>query len=136
MKLNKQRRKWRGALVSLIFGIVFSALSLLALALISSLVLTTLKNPLGAVGICALPVLVLSGAISSLCTAKFKGSGGTGTAIISSLLFATILLFTGIIINGGHLPLLTMINLAVYLLVSVFISALTPRKSRKSKIRR
>lgn len=133
MKFYSRRKNGRGRKGALIFGILFSAISFLAFALICSLFVSVFKNPIGIIGISSLITLLFSGAVSGFCTAKFKGDGGIAEAGISSAVFIAIILSIGLVSTKGRLPLLNLVNMAAYLTVSLIFAAIAKRKRKRRR---
>ena len=133
-KLGFRKRK-RTNLSAMIFGLCFSFFSFLALALVFSLLLSTLKNPLGFIGIFAVAALLISGAASGFFTAKFKGEGAFLPISISTLVFGAIMFVCGIIVTRGMVPLITVLNLLAYCALVFAFAALAMRKRRTRRRR-
>ncbi len=135
MNFKRGRREKRTSSKCFIIGIIFAAISFFAIAFSASMILSILKNPLGSIGLFSFVTLLISGAISGFFTSKYKSEGGTVTAIITAVAFAAVLLVTGLIINGGRLPFVTLVNLLSYIMLAALFALIAQRK-RKRRSRR
>ena len=135
MKHNGLRRKSRTNTSVFIFGIIFSLAVFFLLALIASFILSKVKNPLGASAIASIIILLVSGGISGFTISKYSGRKSFLPSVFCAVIFALILFSTGLIISGGKIATVTVINLLVYILFS-FIFALLASKEKKRRIKR
>ena len=116
---------------TIIFGMIFTVASFFALNFSASLILSLLKNPLGASGITSFAVLLITGAISGFFTSKYKGENGILASGICALIFAFLLFVVGLIMSGGKIASITLINLISYIALAFIFAALA--KSRKKR---
>lgn len=135
MKHNGLRRKSKTNTSVFIFGILFSTAIFFLLALAASFVLNKVKNPLGASGIASIIILLMSGAISGFAISKYSGKKSVLPSVFCAVIFALLLLCTGLIISGGKIATVTVINLLIYILFSL-IFALLASKEKKRRIKR
>ena len=131
MKKHKFRKNCSNS--ALIFGTLLSVFSLLLSTLIFSFILSKLENPISLVGVGSLAALLTSAAISGFFTSKYKGEGGTVSAILSSLITCLLIFATGLIASGGKLGLSLLMNILCYLLVSSLFGKLASLKKRRRR---
>ena len=120
---------------ALIFGVLFSTVTLFASLIILSFILSRLENPVALVGIASLVSLLVSAAISSFVTAKHKGEGGTLTVLLSSLIVSIIIFAVSLIHSGGKAELSVLMNSVCYVAVSLLFARIAGIK-KKRRIRR
>lgn len=114
---------------ALLFGIVFTAVTFIVLMLLGAVIAGRMENPtsrLGAVAICS---LYITAAVSGLVTSKYKGEGGALPAVLSALAFALVLLIIGLIMTGGHIPAITVINLGAYVITALVFAVIGKRRA-------
>ena len=135
MTYNRQRRGERSGKRAFIYGIIFTAISFLFLALIASLILSKLKDPLGGLWLASISVLLMTGAATGFFIAKYKGDGGFLSSFLCSGTFAILLFSIGMIACKGKIASVTAINLISYVAATVIFAALAKkkRKSQRSK---
>ena len=134
MKRNGMRRTKTNR-STLIFGIILTAASFFILTFLASLLLSMIKNPLGASGIASFAVLLITGILSGFFTAKYKGEHGILPSGACALIFAFILFCTGLISSGGKIASITIINLISYVAVAFLFAALAKRRKRHGRVR-
>ena len=127
--LRKKSRSQRGALI---FGTLFSAAIFLILTFCASVLLSFTKNPLGASGLTSFAVLLITGAISGFCTAKYKGECGILPSSASAVIFALILLGAGLIVSGGKIATVSLVNILCYVALAVIFAFLAKSKRRRA----
>ena len=120
---------------ALIFGIIFTVAVFFAMAFIGAIILSRTENPTAHVGICSMAVLFITAATAGLAISKYKGEGGVLVAVLSSLFFTIVVLMIGLIGGDGKLPLVNVINLGAFMLISV-IGALIGRKRERKRRRK
>ena len=130
MKYTSQKRKSKSLRSSLLFGISFSTLSFFTLVLLSSIILSKIKDPLGASGIASFAVLFVTGALSGFFTAKYKGDNGIFPVLISAFVFVIALLGAGLIGCGGKVSSITFINLVSYVILAMLFAVLAKKRGR------
>lgn len=134
MKYNSSRRKKTNR-STFIFGIIFTVALFFTLAFTASLILSTLKNPLGASGMASFLVLLLTGAISGFFTAKYKGDRGVVPAGLCAMFFALILFGSGLIASDGKIATVTVVNLLSYISMAFIFAAFAKKKRRPRRSR-
>lgn len=135
MKYKNYGKKLKSNRSTLIFGMLFNTATFFILVLIASIIILSLKNPLGASGAAAFCVLFMTGALSGFFTAKYNGGKGVFCSGLCSIIFALIIFGAGLILCGGRVMGVTVINLISYVAIS-FIFAMLATKEKKRKIRR
>ena len=116
-----------------LFGIVINLLILALMLVISSAIVSTMSDPISAVGMGSVCALYLTALISGFITAKYKGEGGMLATLFSSLFFALTLLTVGLLSSGGSNIPLSMINCPVYVIISLIGGVLARKRSRKKR---
>ena len=135
MRRNNQQRKTKSNKAAFVFGIIFFSVSFFFTAFAAAFILSGLKNPLGASKLTSFAVLLISGAISGFCTAKYKGGKSVLTAGLCAVFFALVLLGAGLITSGGKVATISVVNLIAYVLLASVFAALAS-KEKKRKVRR
>lgn len=128
--LPYEKRRSGGA--ALIFGTLTAIAATLVLTLIFALILARLGDPLGAIGGASLACLLLSGAISSFLTVRYRGAGGFASAALSALIIAALILIVSLIGNG-RLGGAALMNILCYLAVSLLFAALAARRKERRR---
>ena len=135
MKYNSSRKKLKTNKSTLIFGTFFTAATFLILALTASLILSRMKNPLGISGVSSIAVLLFTAAISGFFTAKYKGAHAFLPSVFCAIIFALILFFSGILISGGGVAPISVLNLALFVAIYAVFAILATREKRRVKRR-
>ncbi len=130
MKKHRLKKDGRGGLI---FGVLISVLSFFLSLLIFSFILSIFENPISFVSIASLAAFLVSGAVSAFATAKYKGEGGTVTALLSSLLASAVIFAVGLICCGGKIKLSLLMNILCYLLVSAIFARLAGIKKKRRR---
>ncbi|MBQ8690019.1 MAG: hypothetical protein IJ515_06630 [Clostridia bacterium] len=118
---------------ALVFGIIFTTAVFLLTALIGAAIAGGLKNPTGSIGTISLIVLMTTAAISGIAISKYKGEGGVFPSVLSSLFFTLVLLIIGLVLTKGHLPLIAVINLALFILVNTIFAYLGKKREPRRR---
>lgn len=129
MKYRMRKRKTNAK--ALLFSLIFTAVMFFVFAFLVSFIISLTKNPIAFIGISSFAVLFLTGAFSGFCTSKYRGEGGVVPAGLGSLIFALILLGIGLIMSGGSLPALTLINLPCFVVLAIIFAALAGKKRKR-----
>ena len=116
---------------ALVFGIIFSVVLFLATSLIGAVILSRIENPTAHTGLCGMIALFVTAAASGFATSRYKGEGGMLPAVLSSLFVVLVMLMIGLIRGGGGLPLVSVINLGAFMVISTLFAALGRKKERK-----
>ena len=132
MKYKGLRKRARSSKSALIFGTVFTASIFFILTFCASILLSFTKNPLGASGIVSFAVLLLTGALSGFCTAKYKGDYGVLPSSASAIIFALILLGAGLIVSGGKIATVSLINLMCFVALAIIFAFLAKSKRKRT----
>ena len=127
----KYSRKKKTNAKALLFCLIFTSFTFFVFAFMLSFILSLTKNPIAFIGICSFAALFLTGASSGFFTSKYKGEGGILPAGIGSVIFALILLGIGLIMTGGSLPALTLVNLPCFVILALVFAALARRKRKR-----
>ena len=131
-KFKSHKRKRTNA-SAIALGLCLSVLSFLLLSFALSFILAMFRDPLSLIGMFSVAALLLSGAISGFVTAKYKGEGAILPVSVSSLCFALALLGIGLILTRGILPIISLINLFAYLVLTVGFAFIAIRSKRRRR---
>ena len=116
---------------TVLVGTSVSVLSFLLISLISSFVLSLVPDPLSAVGIASIGALVLSGAISSFFTVKYKGEGGFICSMICAAVCILIIIAVSLIASKGAIGGRGIMNIVSYAAISLLFSYLGTKTGNK-----
>lgn len=133
MKRTNGRAGSRSAGTVLAFGVIFNTALFLIINFLVSIILGKLENPTGNMGMVSMLTLYACALISGFSVAKFKGEGGALPSSMSSLIFVLLLLVVGLIISRGKLPVITAVNYAVYMIISILGSLFAARKPKRRR---
>lgn len=120
---------------TIMFGIAFSFLSLIISSFLISLMLSGMSDPIRYIGIASLIAFLISGAVSGLATAKYKGQGGVKSALISSLIFIAIIFLISLVISKGSVSGGIFMNYVCYIMLSLLTAALSSREKKHRRRR-
>ena len=129
MKHRIRKRKTNAK--AILFSLIFTSATFFVFAFLISFIISLTKNPIAFIGISSFAALFLTGALSGFCTSKYKGEGGVLPAGLGSLTFALILLGLGLILSGGCLPALSLINLPCFVVLAIIFAALAGKKRKR-----
>ena len=118
---------------ALIFGIIFTVTVFFTTALVGAVILSRTENPTAHVGLCSMAVLFITAAVSGYATSRYKGEGGMLPTMLSSLFAVLVMLMIGLIGGDGKLPLVSVINLVAFMLISALGAMLGRKKERKRR---
>ena len=118
---------------ALVFGIIFTTVVFIFTALIGAAIAGSLENPTGNIGTVALVCFMLTAALSGVTISKYKGEGGIFPSVLSSLFFTLVLLIIGLIMTKGHLPIIAIINLCLFILITVIFAYLGRKRATRRK---
>ena len=117
-----------------VFGIVLTAVIFLITALIGAVILGAMENPTAHVELCSMAALFITAASSGYATARYKGDGAILPSVLSSLFFVLVLLVIGLIGTSGRLPIVGVINLGTFMIISTLCAMLGRKRERKRRI--
>ena len=120
---------------AMLFGVCLTVIMLFAMSMLGAVIAARMENPTSIIGIASTASLYLTAAISSFVISKYKGEGGVLPATVCAIAFSLILLVISAIVNSGHIPAITAINLGAYIIIA-FIFALIGQRRTKRRIRR
>jgi uncharacterized membrane protein len=103
------------------------------MAFIGALILSRTEDPTGHVGLCGMAVLFITAAVSGFTTSRYKGEGGVMPAVLASLFFTLVLLMIGLIGGEGKLPLVNVINLLTFMIISAVFALLGQKREKKRR---
>ncbi len=129
MKYRIGKRKTNAK--ALLFSLIFTSVMFFFFAFLVSFIVSLTKNPIAFIGISSFAALFLTGAASGFCTSKYKGEGGIVPAGLGSVIFAVILLGIGLVMTGGSLPMLTLVNLPCFVILAIIFAALAGKKRKR-----
>lgn len=131
--MNKRRKKELGLSALLAIGASASALSVFAVAFALAVISSLTNDPTSLTGAFSLLALVIAGAVSGFLISRLNGDGGVLVSILSSVISTSVMILAGLIIKKGALPLGAVLNLLVFLAVSIVFSLLGKRRTKKHK---
>lgn len=129
--MKRKGTKHKGGFLSLyLTSLLVSSLSLIFVAVISSLIINMLKNPLGATDVGSLLVLLLSAALSGLVISRLGGDGKLLSVLLSSLSVSALLMLIGLILSEGAVGGRVILNYLCYIAIAVFAAYLGTFKKK------
>ena len=131
MKYRSTKRKEKKKGATFLFGILFNCSTFLVLLFLASLILSRLKNPLGASGIASFLTLMISAAVSGFTTAKKSGTNTVLPSGLCAIFFSSLLFALAMILCKGSVKAVTAINLLVYVAVAFIFAAFAKKKKRR-----
>ena len=117
----------------LIFGVIFSFITLFTVSILLSGLIMTTANPTGSAKRLSLVALLVSAAISGFTVAKRKSEGGAMSALFTSLIFAGLVLVISLISSRGSIKGVVFMNLLCYVMISVFFSFFAKKRQRRRR---
>lgn len=132
MKYRRKRTAPSGG-KALIFGLAVSSALFLLLMLLSAVISARTADPTGSVGMTSFFAFVISGAISGFVSAKKCGKDSIKIPMLSALSFVLILFLTGLVLSGGRLKSVTLLNIICYVAVFWLFSLLGKKPRRKRR---
>lgn len=132
-----KKKKWGkdiGPVKSMFLGFLFALLSFVLLSLVFSVFIYSSANPTKNLEFISLIILLLSGAVSSLVITRFKAENGSLNAILSCLLFSVFDIFLSLILSGGKVRAVCLLNLICYMSIATLF-AFIGKKRNKRKIK-
>ena len=93
------------------------------------------EDPTGAVGVCALVSLIVSGALAGAVSARIRGEGGFGFALLVALLVALLSMVVSLVSSGG-VSLGGLMNAVTYMGGGAVGAFLGSRRGDKRRYRR
>ena len=130
---TRGERAQRSGARALIFGIILCVAVFFLAAFIGAVILSRTENPTGHVGVCGMAVLFTTAAVCGFATSRYKGEGGVMPAMLASLFFVLVLLMVGLIGSSGKLPLVNVINLIAFMIISALGALLGRKRERKRR---
>ena len=118
---------------ALIFGIFFTMAVFFAMALVGAVILSKTENPTAHVGLCSMVSRFVTAAAGGYATSKYKGEGGMLPAVLSSLFFVLVMLVIGLVSKNGKLPIVSVVNLVAFMIISTFGAMLGRKRERKRR---
>ena len=132
MKNRRFSSKKKTNLKTVIFGVILNAAAFAIFALFLAFILSGTKNPLGLAGYTSLALLVTCGAVGGFFTSKYKGENGTLPSAISAVIFALIIIFSGLIMSGSTSGV-TIVNTIFYVISAILFAYLAARRKRRKR---
>lgn len=120
---------------TMLFGICLTVIIFFSVSLIGAVITSRTENPTSMIGIISTCALYITAAISGLVISRYKGEGGVLPSSLCALAFTLVLLIISVIINGGHVPAITAINLGAYILISVVFAIFGKRRAPRRRRR-
>ena len=135
MRKIKGARISESKTVSIIIGVAIAALSLLVCSAVCALLLTCIKTPTRHLKVAAMIALLISGAVAASVISHTAKEGAIRRVIISVGICSVIILLLSLIFTGGRIGGRIMMNIACYIMISVFFSCIKLKKGRRRKRR-
>ncbi len=133
MKKHPFHTKTRSLSRAVLLGTGISVLSFFIVSAVLALVLSLIPNPLSAVGIAGISALVISGALSSFLTVKYKGEGGFISATISAAICIILILAVSLIAGKGAMGTRGIMNTVTYASVSLLFSYFGTKTGKRQR---
>lgn len=133
MKKIRGRASEKTAINAFMFGIILTVCVFFICMLLGAFIAKSLENPNGSVGLISGAAFFVCAALCGFCISKYKGEGGVLPAALCALLFVLVLLIISLVMTGGHLPLLTLVNLVAYVAVSGISAFFGKRKDKRRR---
>ena len=130
--MKRRKRKEFSFPILLLMGAGFALGTVSATALLLAVVSYFTADPTALTGAFSLLALVLAGAVSGFATSRVRGEGGVLVAVVSAVISTAFMLAVGLVWRRGLLPLGAILNLAVFIIVSVLCALIGKRRKRKS----
>ncbi len=134
--MKKHNKKELNLTTLLLIGAGVAIASVAAVSFALALISSFTKDPTALTGAFSLLALVLAGGISGFVTSRVNGEGGTLVGILSAVISTSVMMVAGLIWKGGFLPLGAILNLLVFLAVSVISSLLGKKRAKRMRHRR
>ncbi len=135
MKKHRGLKKRTPAPLLMLYEVVFSAVLIIALSLLSAIVLSSMKNPTANIKIFSLIILLVCAVVSGFLTSRYNQS--ILSSIIASLIFTAIMLIISLICAKGAVGGGVFMNYLCYMgtaAVSAFVGG--RKKENKHRHRR
>ncbi len=117
----------------LLYSVGVHIISVFAFALTASVILIGMRTPIKLVSAAALASLLLGGALGGALTARHSTSYGVRTSAISAFAVSVLMLAAAPIVGGGRIGAKVFMNIACFVLVSVFFAFLSKKKRKKRR---
>ena len=127
--MRKKTNRTGGGIGKWPMGILLQAGLLPICVLLFCAIAYALEDPTPKLGLFSLGAFLLCAAVSASVMPRL--TGGFLPALLSSLLFALLILLGGLIGSRGHLPAMACMNLLCYMLTSAFFAFLASRKRER-----
>ena len=112
--MSKIKKGEGGVILTLVKNIVFSALVLLIISLVTAIISNATEDSTGKLVTASLIALLSSAAISGFLISKLPGNGNLGGAVLSVLMFVLIMMVIGVAVNAGKLSMSAVMNYICY----------------------
>ena len=93
-------------------------------------------DPLSAIGIGSIATVIISSSVSAVIISRTNAEGGLFLSMLSGLLFIGIALLVGLFISGGKMGGGVILNMLIYLALSLVVSFLLSGKKKRRGYRR
>ncbi len=131
---RKHRSKSEGGIGREVFiGVMISLAALTLLSVAGGFIVYMQNDPLAAMNVASLIVLLVSGAASGYITAKLAREKKMTVALLSVLAVCFIMLAVGMIATGGGITWQVPLNYACYMGVSLLTARLGAREKRRRR---
>lgn len=131
--MKKYKKKEIGLTVLLLIGAGISIASVAVVAFVLAVVSSLTGDPTALTGAFSLLTLVMAGAVSGFITSRVNGEGGVPVGVLSAVISTSLMLLVGLVIKGGLLPLGAILNLLVFLAVSIIFSLVGKKREKRRR---
>lgn len=121
--------------LSVVWGAAISAVIMLALTLLCSVIVNMMSDPLAATDIASLAVLLVAAAVSGFVISRRAPEKKMLTASLSALLLCLVLIVIGLIVSAGALTGRIFLNYICYMGVSLLCAWLGARDKKRHRRR-
>ena len=117
-------------------SLCFCVLSVPAVSLIISILLTMTKNPTALINVCSLASTVICALASGLFVSRYKKAGGIGYSAIIILCTVIIMIICALIINKGRIYPSAMMNYGCYVGIAMLSAYFGKNRLKRKKRKR
>ncbi|MBO7304062.1 MAG: hypothetical protein J6V09_02440 [Clostridia bacterium] len=125
----------RSKTASVALGVAISLLSLILCGAVCALVLTFMDIPIKHVSLTAMIALILSGALSAPIILHTAKEGGRVRVLICATITSLIIIASSLIASGGKVSGRIFMNIACYIMISVFFAFIKLNGARRKRRR-
>ena len=130
MNKKASRREKTSVARSVLIFIITEACIIPLFSFFSAIILSTLSDPLRAVGFASVAVIILCGAIGGFVISRLNRDNATLPVVIGALSTSAILLLIGLAVAGGSVGGMLLLNIAIFIICAMLASC-KRRKHRR-----